>query len=205
MTSAFCVFLVLTLLATLGRASVISLAVACMISLLVFARTSWKILGTLIVVTAITAIGVWQIDTHAKKSLTIDNSRASYWQETVTSAWTNTKTIHLGTGLNTFALSPTSVIKQDATNYAHSFFFQMLSDTGIYGFILSLVLVGSVIWQSVRTTMHIKDKQQKLLYICFFTGILASVLNSLVDFDWQLPLVFLVFCTTAGILSKSSS
>lgn len=200
-------FLLLTLFFTLARASLLSLIGATLFSLLLFKRISLKTFGMISIIMIIIVISTLQIHTnnivhqlYKKQPLALQNARTAYWKEAIYAVWANPKTAHIGSGLNTFAIAMPHIIKPHQTAFAHNFFFQMLSDTGIYGFFISLMLVISVVWNSTRATLLTKNSQQKLLYIYFFIGILASTLNNLVDFSWQLPIVFFVFWIVSGCI-----
>ena len=80
--------------------------------------------------------------------------------------------------------------------YAHSFIIQNLSDSGLLGLINSLILIGTVFFKGFKIFKN-------NLYLAVWIGLLASTLNALVDFDWQVASVFLIFWIFAGVLKHA--
>lgn len=144
-----------------------------------------------------------------KIDIMVQTERSLYWTQAVANFTVNPL---FGTGLNTFKrVNYNLTLLQNQTflrsDYAHNFFLQMLSDAGFFGFLTSLGLIFTVL---VRSAQKIFVKSyfpysNKFLSIAFFVGIFASALNSLVDFDWQMPAVFFVFWIIAGVVLSPSS
>jgi O-antigen ligase len=112
----------------------------------------------------------------------------------------------VGSGLDTFQFVSRTSEKttQLSTNYAHNFFLQMFSDAGILGFLTSFGLVFSVLWLGLKKIKEKGQTKERLLLMMFWLGILASALNGLVDFDWQIPTVFFLFCLIGGLFFKNN-
>jgi asparagine N-glycosylation enzyme membrane subunit Stt3 len=78
----------------------------------------------------------------------------------------------------------------------------MFSDGGWMGLVSGILLIGVVFYQSIILIK--KDPGKYSLKIFLFMAILASFLLALLDFDWQLPMVFLTFCLYVGLALKST-
>ena len=144
-----------------------------------------------------------------KNSPSSMQARFIYWQNAIDNFIERPL---FGSGLDTFrVINKESPRKAKLGSFfTHNFFLQMLSDTGIFGFLSGIALIGSILWsvfkkisqpfgsaQGKRPTAN----GQRLLTIAFWAGLLASTLNSMIDFDWQLPTVFLLYWIFAGLLN----
>ena len=199
--------LLVALYFSFARASMISLTAVSMIVLLSLIRKYdlKVIIGILAVFLVI--IGSYQAIVNPKqfgvRKVDLRNSaRVVYWQQAIENAKNHPL---FGTGLDTFRfISFNSKEKALKTFYTHNFFLQMLSDTGIFGFLSSLLLIGSVLFKGAKQISHNIKNQSSIvngqLSIVFFVALLASTLNSLVDFDWQLPTVFLIFWMATALI-----
>lgn len=125
------------------------------------------------------------------------SARFVFWQK----AFDNFRKRPLtGSGLDTFHI----VSKQTRpfSRYAHNFFIQLLSDSGIFGFLTGILLVGTIFreaYNTIRTTIY---KRKRFFYVSFCVGMLSSTLLAAIDVDWHLPTVFLFFWILAGLLRK---
>lgn len=88
------------------------------------------------------------------------------------------------------------------TTEAHNFFIQMLSDTGIFGFLSSVALIGAVIGKGYKAVKTASAQRESLFYLSLFVGILASTLVALIDFNWSIPVVFLFFWIFSSFLTN---
>ena len=79
----------------------------------------------------------------------------------------------------------------------------MLSDGGIFGFLGSFLLIFYLFWKSYIRTLNSLKSVNNYLYFSIWVGIFASLLNAMIDFDWQLPTVFLLFWILIGILQTA--
>ena len=131
-----------------------------------------------------------------KNPLAHTQSRLIYWQAAYDNFLSNPLK---GSGLDTFHEvlnnSGSAIGKVRDTTNVHNFFLQMLSDSGIFGFIISLALITSVLWMSAKMAF----KSGNFLYATLFSGLLASTLFSMIDLDWHVPLVFPFFWVFAGL------
>lgn len=88
------------------------------------------------------------------------------------------------------------------TDYSHDLLSQTISDTGILGLLSLLGLLLTVFFNFYR---RIEDRtisnSVATFYFVLWLGLLASFLNGLADFDWQLPGVLFIFWLMAGLIS----
>jgi len=88
------------------------------------------------------------------------------------------------------------------SNSAHNFYLQLLSEAGIFAFLIFLVFI---IYSFAKLWRIIK-KQKDPLLVGGFGGILATSLHSFLDFDWYFPAIFLTFLfLVAGLFNLTSS
>lgn len=203
-------FLVLALYLTFSRASIISLVSASTFGIVFFRFIPKQkipllfIIGFFILLLTFMTIGAKQIG--VTKPDILSSVRLVYWKTAIANGFSHLIT---GTGLDTFRHlvynSPHRVLK---TDFTHNFFLQILSDTGILGFLSSIGLIFSVFWQASKTLI-VKtgklDVKKRFFAWVLFVGLLASTLNTLVDFDWQLPAVFLSFWIFAGFFRAKNA
>ncbi len=224
-----CFLLLVSLFLTLGRASMLSLFIASIIGLLLVKLTVKQrmaialTIGILFTLFALPfGFGFVKNNFPAKAKVDIarqDINRPLYWRWAVKNL-----TFHpyFGTGLDTFGkVSKVSSFLEKSTalrsDHVHNFFLQMLSDAGIFGFLTSTILISSVLWQALRKFKvqsspaspseagRAKLKvEERSFYLALFVGLFASTLNALVDYDWQLPSVFLIFWMMGGMLTSAS-
>jgi len=106
-----------------------------------------------------------------------------------------------GTGLDTYKLiNFNSGLGLAKTFYVHNFFFQMLSDTGIFGFVMSIMLIISALWEGGKRVFEQLEANERFFFLMLWLSLLSSALNALVDFDWQLPTVFFIFWLLTGLI-----
>ena len=204
-----CCFLIVNLLFSFSIGAMISLAISFLIGLLLFGKTiSSKKFPVkkvfFIVFLIITFLSVSSLyffsETKGIKKLKLQKdpiayaeTRFIYWQAAYNNFLKHPLT---GTGPDTFHI----INKQTPpfSYYVHNFFIQMLTDTGIFGFLTSITLIVSVLWQAARRSLEIGN----FLYVVLFIGILSSTFLAMTDVDWHLPTVFLFFWIFAGLLRK---
>lgn len=198
-------FAVVSLYLTFARASIISLLLALMMSAILFKLVPRKIALILTLLLIIAGGGIlFDLSINAKninlyKSGVVLNARSVYWEQAIKNVAKNPL---FGTGLDTYRFS---IFKNDKgkvlhTYYAHNFFLQMLSDAGILGFLSSMSLIGLLFYQSFKKISEKLKSREGQLMLVMWIGILASTINSLVDFDWQLPTIFLIFWILVGLI-----
>lgn len=192
---------------TFARASAISLLAAFVISAFFFRFLPRQKMIALLVFLALIALllinkaagnaGKFGV---AKYELT-SKTRIVYWQQALDN-FINRPLV--GSGLDTFRFVNKNSQRKafPSTYFAHNFFLQMLSDAGLVGFISSFSLIFAVLWNAFGKTKEKLKTKEGLLLVMFWTGLLASSLNSLVDFDWQLPAVFFIFWLVASLFKS---
>lgn len=199
--------LLFSLFLTFGIVSIISFLSASLIALFFLKEIiiTKKLIATGLVLCILVAsvIGVFYFDRMLKKDVRMQKNPAtwsrahiSYWKDSVDNGL---KKPFAGSGLDTFRMVSSQSQRPGLKSfYAHNFFMQMLSDAGILGFIASIGLIGSVLWQGYR-----KIRNSAFLLV-LFVGLLASTINTVVDFDWQLPYVFLIFWLITALQQANS-
>jgi len=127
-------------------------------------------------------------------------ARVEYWRQAAVAFWQRPV---FGTGLDTFRLSSIKhqKVPDNWSSHVHNHFLQMFSETGIFGGMAFLVLIGLILKKGFKNVGETVDREKNLM-LGFFVGILTSCLHSLVDYDWQFPAVFLIFWVMAGIVLK---
>lgn len=100
----------------------------------------------------------------------------------------------VGFGPGNYSYSPQNSLSYSrSTSYAHNTFFHDYFELGFIGLFLKYLLILVLLIRFDRTT-----KEQRLL----FTGILLSLFHAQIDFDWQIPSLFLLITTTLFISQK---
>lgn len=211
--------LLLVMFSTLARVSLLSLFISLFIGsfFLPIAAMKKSLIASFVGVMLIFFVLPFGISSKTAKlavpkrkiDVTVQTNRVLYWNQAVTNF-----TLHplFGTGLDTFRkVNSNSAFPQKPTSlrsdYAHNFFLQMLSDAGIFGFLTSLGLIFIILSHSVQKIL-VKSHSvlsDKFLSIAFFIGIFASTLNTLFDYDWQLPTIFLLFWINAEFIINSKT
>lgn len=126
-----------------------------------------------------------------------DSGRTIYWELSVWNGITNPFT---GTGLDTvrYLPPPKNLVRSD---YSHNFFIQLFSDGGIPLFVSGCILFIVLFFVLYERIAGFKKNSNPFFFsIAVWTGLLASAINSLIDFDWHLPVVFLVFWLLSGFI-----
>ena len=190
-------FLVVSLYLTFARASFISLLLVLMVSAILFKLVSRKIAIIFSIFLLITGTVLFFDLSSNAKNIKLYKSpdlevRLVYWEQAIKNA---TKNPLFGTGLDTYRFSEFSSAKDKIlhTYFAHNFFMQMLSDAGILGLSSSISLMVFLLYQSFKRVRKKLKLPEGQLMLVMWMGLLASTLNSLVDFDWQLPSVLLIY------------
>lgn len=129
-----------------------------------------------------------------KNPYTNVSHRFIYWQRAFDNFVNRPLT---GSGLDTFHIANSQT--PPFSRYTHNFFIQMLTDSGIFGFLGSLALIGAVFWHGYNTIKTTLSKRKRLFYLSLFVGVLASTMFATIDIDWHLPTVFLFFWIFASL------
>jgi len=121
--------------------------------------------------------------------------RFSYWQQAIQ---TFRESPFLGTGLDTFRFASFRLQKEPLSWcwFTTNHFLQMFAETGIFGGIAFLFLIGSIL---ALVYKRVGEKKEPIL-IGLFGALLASTLHSFLDWDWQFPAVFLTFWAISAVL-----
>lgn len=214
-----CLLLIVSLLFTFSIGSMFALGLSFLIVFFLFAKYIYskdfpvkKMYFIVFLIIAILGISSFYLFSETKgiKSIKLwknpsmhAQARFVYWRTAYDNFLKNPLT---GTGLETFneALGKLDNIGKTAyTTHTHNFFIQMLTDTGIFGFLTSITLVGSILRQGYLRIKNISINRESFFFISLYVGILSSTLNSLVDLDWHAPTVFLFFWIFAGLFRKN--
>lgn len=226
-----CLLLIISLLLTFSIGSMLSLAASFLIVLILFRKTVFpkrsplkKVYFVVFLIIAVFSISSFYIFSETKgikikyvspqtkttkkirlykDPVSFAEARFIYWNAAYSNFLKNPLT---GTGLETFdkALAKFGNIGKAAyTTHAHNFFIQMLTDTGIFGFLTSIALIAAVLRQGYQNIKNASLNGESFFYLSLFVGILSSTLNSLVDLDWHAPTVFLFFWIFVGLLRKN--
>lgn len=203
--------LVVSFFFTLARAAMIALFFSCLLSILIFGR-SFKVQRKLVLLTGgLMIIFIFSFGLFASKQylptkkhfITLNQkySRVVYWRQAIDNFSHHPLT---GTGLDTFRIinareTPKKYLR---TYYSHNFFLQTLSDTGIFGGVLSVLLIATLLWQCLKTVFSESHNRSRFFYLTSFIGILSSTTLALFDMNWSLPSVFLFFWIFAAMIIK---
>jgi hypothetical protein len=79
---------------------------------------------------------------------------------------------------------------------AHSLYMEILDELGIAGLVLLLAAIITIL---VRTAMRVRTPD-RALYSALFAVLLAWALETGIDWDWQMPVVTLVFFALGGLM-----
>lgn len=185
------------------------------------------IAGTLIVVTLIMTGSIWLV---AKHTATVNARNNPGGTNTVTNAavFSNedsdnnafTARLHyfsdafqtfihspiIGFGAGTYA-NALRMYKTDP-NYGsfgdpHNWLLRMMVEDGIIAALIFLVFLGSFfcqVWKSIIRLLQTEPARNSWLIMAIFTGLIASTLHGLMDFDWSYNLVLLIFFCFTGAL-----
>ena len=117
----------------------------------------------------------------------------------------------LGTGLGAFKDLFVQYQQQPFhySKYAHNYFLQMGAEMGFIGLILAVELVGAIGWRcyNLLARMLASDLTQQppasqisAIALGLAGGLLASALHNLVDLDWYIPAIAILFWAEVGLI-----
>lgn len=185
----------LALLAALSRGVLISFALA--LSLLLFIihkKTSRKgiyLVFLVILGAALTMyFGASGIIEHRLDQLTHEKSRFIIW-EGAWHLWQNTSWYGLG-AFNFRHYYPAFSLPGDGSSleYAHNDFLQLLVETGIPGFLLLLLIIGSVVFSFVNYLKNNSNTlDEQIQTTSCFVAFCALAMHGLVDFNFYILLM----------------
>lgn len=130
------------------------------------------------------------------KPIVFESVRLGYWKQ----AFEGFKLSPVfGTGLDTFRYISNrfATSQKNISLYAHNHFIQMFTESGIIGGSLFLLLI---IFASAKALCYKTSKQVRHDSFPLLLGVGGSVLNNLLDYDWQIYSLFLYFWVTLGLL-----
>jgi len=64
------------------------------------------------------------------------------------------------------------------TNFAHNFFLDLLSETGIVGFGFFMAFLGLLAWKCLKRIWRDPDPRGRMIAICLFSGLTAFLMNN---------------------------
>lgn len=109
----------------------------------------------------------------------------------------------LGIGLGNFGrVYP--VFQQNVryfSHYTHNYYAQIAAETGIVGFIFLMIIVFIILFHGTRLILkgEQKEKSDYLISLGLFSSILASMMHSFIDVDWNFPAIPHLFWIETGI------
>ncbi|MFH1825326.1 MAG: O-antigen ligase family protein [Candidatus Firestonebacteria bacterium] len=121
-------------------------------------------------------------------------SRLNYWKDCINIIKISPL---IGSGVNSF---------QDLTSlplkYPHNFYIQVFCELGVVGFISLVFLVLVIIKESLLFLSKKDSKENKALFIGFFSSVLSFLVHNLVDLDSNMWQNSLMWFANLGILSS---
>lgn len=132
--------------------------------------------------------------------------RLDYWQGAVRIMLDHPV---LGAGLDTFAEVFPSYERDPRfySRFAHDFFLQMGAEAGIPGLLASLALFALLAWRWLAVYRRADDSSglPPAVAAGLVAGLTASVLHNLVELDWHIPAIGLLFALETGLLLGGGS
>lgn len=106
----------------------------------------------------------------------------------------------LGFGLNTYAVvyPKYKTLLGNETKYAHNSYLQILAETGILGFISFSLLIIMYLKNLINRISDL-EKKEKIITIGIFTSIIAFLIHNLVDFNFYVDNLTLIWFYLIGI------
>ncbi len=122
--------------------------------------------------------------------------RFNYWRE----AWLGFLEKPLGWGWGTFRLVSIRFQSSPSTFswYAHNFYLQTLVEIGLFGFLALMVFLI----KALQKAFLVVKKEKDPVLIGLFWALVLSSCQSILDFGWQFPAIFLTFLVFLGALTN---
>ncbi len=127
--------------------------------------------------------------------------RLEYWRQAVESIKKNP---WLGTGLDSFRyVSKKYQLRPSSWSfYTHNQFLEIFSETGFTGGVIFTLLIIYLVL-SAYSNLHLDiESDKKILNLAIFIALTASLIHSLIDYDWQFLSVFMLFFIVCGLLTS---
>jgi O-antigen ligase len=106
-----------------------------------------------------------------------------------------------GTGLNTFGYIYS--LYQERAGYfsinPHNYYLQLLTETGVIGFITFVVLALSILYMSFKAFAN-SENIFKGIALGLLVGIISSLIHISVDIDWSVTAIPILFWVEVGLL-----
>ena len=130
------------------------------------------------------------------KTKTLDSRRINYWSYAL-DGFKERPLVGFGPG--TFEIIALKYHEsRDWTNFAHSFYLQTLSESGIFSL---LAFIGFLLLSLRKRLVRLGEDPSPIL-IGAIVAVLASSFHSFVDYDWHFPAVFLTFLFLLALIVR---
>ncbi len=145
--------------------------------------------------------------TKAESTATVEerlfSSQSERYQEWSAAVETFKEKPLTGTGAATWVVGwlkwrPFDMISKDG----HSWFFENLSELGIIGASLMIAFVVVFTLISIKDLRFLKRGREREIYGAFFAACAALLIHAMIDWDWEMPVIFLAFFMFAGGLLR---
>jgi hypothetical protein len=139
-------------------------------------------------------------DLRTRLTSAVDNGRIDNWRVAVDGF--QTSRLH-GTGAGTYRITwdadrPAPPIK---VNDGHSLYLEVLSELGVVGFLLLLVALGTPL---VAAALRLVGEERHA-HGAFLAAGLMLLAHAAIDWDWEMPALFVWFFGAAGVVLASRS
>ncbi|MCL4472630.1 MAG: O-antigen ligase family protein [Actinobacteria bacterium] len=133
----------------------------------------------------------------------LSSSQSERWQEWMAAVETFKEHPLTGTGAATWVIGwnkwrPFDMISKDG----HSWFFENISELGILGGGLMAAFVAVFLIGSIRDIRFLKKGRQREILGAFFAASLMLLVHAMIDWDWEMPVIFLSFFMFAGAMLR---
>ncbi len=139
-------------------------------------------------------------ETIEERLFTTQSERYQEWQAAVETFKEKPLT---GTGAATWVVGwlkwrPFDMISKDG----HSWFFENLSELGIIGAGLTIAFVAVFFTISISDLRRMKRGRKREIYGAFFAAATMLLVHAMIDWDWEMPVIFLSFFMFTGALMR---
>lgn len=205
----FTVIIILSVFMSLSRAGIFSMCLSLIVFILLLKSAGKKgnTGGSFVFFTLFATIAVWwygwnNIDERFGQTLTqIEGgglSRLNFWKDTIAIIKDFVLT---GTGAGSFEqVYPLykSFVSERLIGHAHNDYLELISDTGLIGFVLAAVFFIILIYNSFTALKKRKEKFAVIGSCAAFSCLFAIAIHSIADFNMQIPangLIFFFVCS----------
>jgi len=87
------------------------------------------------------------------------------------------------------------------SHYTHNYYAQIAAETGIVGFAFLMLIVFVILFWGLKLIIRgeMKDNDHYLISLGLFSSILASMMHSFIDVDWNFPAIPHLFWIQVGL------